>query len=297
MAATRGTPRPVEEPLVDLPAVEKEEQIDDWNLEFDFHVFAQHEARKISSPHVKARTDGERYILVECVESLTPVDMMNLGSGIHDATGHCVWMGAFLLMDALPLLGVYFHGKRVIELGCGTGIGGIALVCSENALPSMLTLTDADPNALELCGRNCEHNTLDPSQYSVVPLTWGEKLAAGLLKDGDPKFDTVLATDVLYDIGLLPPLFRTAVDCLGGTGTFVLSHVPRACYSSDHPPVNNLEDHIIERAREFGFHLTKLLRPSDLGEEPCRPRDALNADVSLNEMGQVGAAILIFDLR
>jgi predicted nicotinamide N-methyase len=161
----------------------------------------------------------------------------------------------------------------------------------------MLTLTDADPNALELCGRNCQHNTLDPSQYSVVPLTWGEKLPVGLLKDAERKFDTVLATDVLYDIGLLHPLFRTAVDCLGNKGTFVLSHVPRACYSSDHPPVNSLEDHIIERAREFGFYLTKLVRPSDLGEEPCRLHDALNADVSLKEMGQVGAAILIFDLR
>lgn len=98
-----------------------EEEIDDWKLEFDFHVFAQHEARKISSPHLKVSSDtddsnddDERYILVECVESLTPVDMMNLGAGIHDATGHCVWMGAFLLMDALPCLQSYFHEKRVV---------------------------------------------------------------------------------------------------------------------------------------------------------------------------------------
>jgi predicted nicotinamide N-methyase len=292
-----------------LTADEEEERIDDWNLEFDFHMFAQHETRKIYSANLRTADDASmssRYIQVECVEDLTPLDMMNLGSGIHDATGHCVWTGAFLFVDGLHALQEYFAGKRVVELGSGTGVGGIALLRSECAVPSYACMTDADPNALDLCRRNCQHNEL--LSYKVAQLTWGDKIPPELFEmedDSSPgTFDTVLATDVLYDIGLLPPLFQTAVDCLGGASgrrTFVLSHVPRACYSTEHPVVDNLETHIVERAKEFGFVLEKLLRPSDLSRQEDdndvkKQEDALNGSVTLEEMEQVGAAILVFSL-
>jgi predicted nicotinamide N-methyase len=291
---------------------EEEERIDDWKLDFDFHVFAQHEPRKIYSDNLRTADDdaslpySSRYIQVECVEDLTPLDMMNLGSGIHDATGNCAWMGGFLFLDGLHALQEYFAGKRVVELGSGTGVGGIGLLRSDCAVPSHVVLTDADPNALDLCRRNCQHNEL--LSYKVAKLTWGEALPPGLFEmenDSTPGyFDTVCATDVLYDIGFLSPLFQTAVDCLGrasGRRTFVLSHVPRACYSSEHPAVDNLESHIVERAKEFGFVLEKLLRPSDLSRQADdndvkKPEDALNGSVTLEEMEQAGAAILVFSL-
>ena len=259
---------------------EFEEQIDDWKLDFNFFVFSRHEQRLISSRNLR---DGK--MTVECVESLTPVDMVNLGSGIHDATGHCVWMGAFFLVDALPELASYIDKKRVLELGCGTGIGAIATLLSKTP-PSFVSLSDGDPDALNVCRRNCVHNQLEQTQYEVRELMWGEPLQ-------DMVFDVVLATDVLYDIGLLPPLFQTATE--SEARIFILSHVPRACYSTELPPVENLEDYIVMKAEEDGWKLQRCIRPGDFSEEE-RPKEALN-DVTLEEMAQVGAAIMIFELN
>jgi hypothetical protein len=47
---------------------------DDWNLPLDFHLFAQHEKQS-------------RNVEIECVEALTPLDMMHFSAGTHDATG------------------------------------------------------------------------------------------------------------------------------------------------------------------------------------------------------------------
>uniref|UniRef100_A0A7S1YS87 Methyltransferase type 11 domain-containing protein n=1 Tax=Ditylum brightwellii TaxID=49249 RepID=A0A7S1YS87_9STRA len=47
-------------------------------------------------------------------------------------------------------------------------------------------------------------------------------------------YDTVFATDVLYDLSSLSPLFTTASKMLRGGGYFVLSHVPRASVQDYH---------------------------------------------------------------
>ena len=288
---------------------EQEEQVDDWNLALDFHLFVQHEPRKIYSPSFRRIGDDDdddpqnTFMEVECVEALTPLDMMSLGAGTHDATGHCVWTGAFLLIESLQALAEYFDGKNVLELGCGTGIGGIALLRSRRAFPSHVVLTDADPEALELSRRNCKRNKLSSTCYTVAELTWGNAVDDMRRCHSPPStrgFDTVVATDVLYDVGLLPALFQTVVDCLSGSqngpGVFVLSHVPRACYSSENPPVSNLEEYIVARVKEFGLELKQILKPSDLSsKEEEKPDDALN-DLSLDEMEQLGAAILVFCL-
>lgn len=292
-----------------------EEIIDDWKLDLNFHLYAHHELRAIYSRNLRSNIDNHHNALggpeqsssmmwVECVESQTPLDMVNFGHGIHDATGNCVWSGAFLFIEALHLLEDYFRGRSVIELGSGTGVGGISLLCSSPLYhASHVTLTDADPNALEVCRRNCQHNHLSESSYSVHELIWGTPVpeaiwtARGRYKPDD-YFDTVFATDVLYDIGSLPALFQTAVECLGPSGgSFLLSHVPRACYSSLHPPVGNLEESIIEQARLYGFGLEKILRPLHLHHpegEMARPKEALNYAVSLEELDKMCAAILIF---
>lgn len=483
---------------------------DDWQLPLDFSLFAQHDRHRVylssssSSTNQNENHQTPPFFELACVESLTPLDMMTLSSGLYDTTGHCAWMGAYLLVACLgndhdmkeddddeddtnqndepatrqreaikdntntdhfhdatsricPLqapvllgqsfLRTLFYHRHIIELGCGTGIGGIAVLISSLLLEKQqqgqpqachrksnhnhndasshdetwLCFTDADPNALTLCDQNCQLNQLtkrqrtrilsrqrpqqrhqqqlsqetngqrpddlpDPAvkqdndscscpattedrggccSYDIEPLTW----TIGR-DDNDPPFppgcqgtfDTVLATDVLYDIGILPALFGTASRCLkqpqpqgGDLSTsssaqlishplyFVLSHVPRACFSTEHPPppppvasfgsmpstdlngdiVDNdtqssdsrrhhshlVEDLILERAQEFGFELYTIIRPSMIRNavEKHEPEnststslqrrreypDALNT-VSLLEMEQVGAAVLVF---
>jgi len=278
------------------PKRQREPVEDDWGLSMDFHLFAQHQAHP-----VYYHDDCNSSFQVLCVEALTPVDMVNLGSGIHDATGHCVWTGAFLLVACWSeLQPLYFADKRVVELGCGTGIGGLSLLMnhsdSSTKHASFVAFTDSDPEALALCQRNCDLNKLPNGKYCVLPLTWGEEPLPAAMNTKLP-FDTVLATDVLYDIGLLPPLFQTAASCLSDNqGIFVLAHVPRACYNSQNPPVDNLEQYIVERAKGFGFALERLVRPLDdccTDKTKSFPNDALNK-MSLQEMHEIGAAVFVF---
>jgi len=338
----------------DDPVIEE----DDWNLPMDFALFARHERHPVYFDYC-VRNARDHWFYIECVESLTPVDMMSLSDGTHDTTGHCVWMGAFLLIACLAAddetLRNIFSNKNVIELGCGTGIGGLAVLLNPSRTDSstreergshdhstggasFLLFTDADPDALRLCERNCDIN-FDKSDgcdsertirndYRIQALKWGQTpLPEGTFTDAQGQtldsFDVVLATDVLYDIGLLPALFSTAAACLKERGVFVLSHVPRACYNSDNPPaqlldpdnsrpftndndiaLTPLEAFIIRRATSFDFQLLTIIRPCHLQAKEhelvgsptasARFSDAINA-VTLEEMDQVGAAVFVFE--
>jgi hypothetical protein len=162
--------------------------------------------------------------------------------------------------------------------------------------------TDADLDVLALCQRNCERN-LRPctesdsvvdenfAEWRTVKLTWGQDpLPSEVVPSG---FDAVLATDVLYDIGLLPALLRTASTCLVRGGHFCLSHVPRACYNSKNPPVDDLEGYIVHQAERNGFELTATIRPRDCQQSTRIPSSALNY-VHMCDLDQVGAAIFVF---
>jgi hypothetical protein len=58
-----------------------------------------------------------------------------------------------------------------------------------------------------------------------MELTWGkDDHITGM-------FDIALATDVLYDVDLIEPLFKTVSKLIPSDGVFILSHIPRACYN------------------------------------------------------------------
>lgn len=264
---------------------------DDWGLSMDFHLFAQHEEHAIELP-------GEQVLKLLCVESLTPLDMMHLGSGIHDATGHCAWTASFLLVHAIESIQKNyqcFTGKRVLELGCGTGIGGLAVALSSRT--SHVELTDNDPQVLELCERNCALNASQvDGSVNVSALTWGDEHVHDF-------FDTVLATDVLYDLSLLVPLFQTAYKALSTRSShnnerfFVLSHVPRACYNTENPPVEDLDAFIIKKASTLGFSLKKAIQPCEIQKytKDSRNQQTLLSDaLSMQEMSDIGASIFVF---
>jgi Lysine methyltransferase len=307
-----------------------DEIVDDWNLPMEFHLFAKHETHvlHLNTPPGVTYDDSSDHddgatLQLECVESLTPLDMIGLSSGAHDATGHCVWTGAFFFLAILDsptssssndnspdnfsvssssILSAVFRSKSVIELGSGTGIGGIALCKSQSCRPKHVCFTDADPDVVALCQRNCERN-LRPcaesdhaadenvAKWRTVKLTWGQDPLPSEVVPSS--FDAVLATDVLYDIGMLPALVRTASACLVRGGKFCLSHVPRACYNSKNPPLDDLEGHIVDQAKRNGFELAATLRPRDCQQSTRIPAAALNY-VNMGDLDQLGAAIFVF---
>jgi predicted nicotinamide N-methyase len=86
-------------------------------------------------------------------------------------------------------------GKRVIELGCGLGAPSLA---AGRAGASVLAI-DAEPQAIELLGRNA---TLNGIELEAQPLDWSltDELAAR------GPFDLALAADVLYERQAVAPL-------------------------------------------------------------------------------------------
>lgn len=314
-----------------------EEKEEDWSefAKLD-GGFARSERRMVRI----GTAGGGTCLVLECQPSLSPLDMLDLGDGSNDATGHVVWMGAYLFLEALrcpgawtnPTLEEVFARKSALELGCGTGIAGLAALVSlsfasastsgasgastsgasgASTALSSLVLTDFDEGVLDLCRRNCEHN-LDSDQLgrcSIQKLSWGPSLqneaARGddVLQEchesiGSRSFDTVFATDVLYDISLLNPLLTTVSKKLRSSGYMILSHVPRASLCSERAVSSSaeLEEYITKEATMFGLRHTSTVRPDDILQHMSGYDPSPLNDVSLEDMSDAGAAILIFQI-
>ena len=348
-----------------------------WDLPSDFDLYSKYQIRKIFLPKKPRKLksletnnnfqknyngiqiDGVTlpYFNIECIEPNSPLDILNKSSSLaqFDATGHCVWTGAFLLISCMNEI-VHFIEEnitstelteeesdfgelnksqlRMIELGCGTGIGGLSIMMSsinssshpshhnsnlENAKCSITCcFTDEDPAVLKVCIRNCQLNGLtEGDSFSIEELRWGDEKNP-FIQQHNGYFDIVLATDVLYDIDLLPPLFETASmllrhrmcdeskdlersmnSCQSNGGIFILSHVPRACYNDNNPPeaIEDLEKYIIDQAKEkYGLELMTIIKPPT--ESVVGLKDEGGDDSSFfieNGVDSfIGAAILIF---
>ena len=310
---------------------------ENWNLPTDFDLFSTHEVRNIYYPqkeeheHEHEHDEDRSFFKIECIEPSSPLDIINRSQSLqqYDATGHCVWTGAFLLISCIQQVFDVIHhhqfhnddhqeenGITMIELGCGTGIGGLSITLAsidDNGTSTsttkerrkritQCTFTDYDPAVLNVCHRNCELNGfIENDSFITRELTWG-------CNDDNPKetFDLILATDVLYDIDLLPPLFNTASTLLSSSsntseeksGLFILSHVPRACYNDNNPPqaIENLEQYIIDQARDHhGFKLKQIIRPSHKQDTyTCLVGKEGEEGEDISSLSFIGSAILIF---
>ena len=283
---------------------------------------------------------------LDCIENLTPVDIMNLYNGIEDATGNKFWMGAKLFIEAFAVVrGDFpnnnliqnwkrklFNDKTILELGCGTGASGLSLIkIKEWALareitltedeisqsipkPKSMCLTDSDANAVDLCRRNYElnfiHNRIEEplegtskvshqdgmgDEVRIQKLPW-------VMNQGPDLYDTVIATDVVYDLSALQPLMVTASSHLKQNGYFVLSHIPRASVNGALVgKASILEDLICEMAQRVGLQVQSFFKgcehsPTEVGA--LRPLDICSSndlqDCTFTEMDEAGAALLLF---
>lgn len=141
-----------------------------------------------------------------------------------------------LLWDAAPktaeliLSREWPAGLRALELGCGTGLAGIAGLM----VGMQMTFSDLVPSAVQLAQHNAALN--------------GFLDAAGLVLDWcDPpgdRFDLLLASDVLYDKANHQPLLQTLGVMLTDNGTVWIGDAGRANSS-----------HFIQSARVAGWQV------------------------------------------
>jgi len=118
-----------------------------------------------------------------------------------------IWPAAPLLAGAV-LRSPILPGPRALELGCGSGLAGIAAL----AAGLDVTFSDYVPLAVELAKENAARN--------------GFPGAAGMILDWkqpkDEKFPLILGADVTYDRTLFPPLLDVvdAMLAVGGEAWF-----------------------------------------------------------------------------
>lgn len=138
-----------------------------------------------------------------------------------------VWPPASLLGQFI-LRSDRFAGRRVVELGCGIGLPGLAAA----AAGAEVTFSDYVPIAVELAVANARRNGFENARGLV--LDW--KLPPS------ESFDWVLGSDILYDHHNHLPLIHTLEQILAPAGIAWIGDAGRY-----HVP------QFIERAWQHGF--------------------------------------------
>ncbi|PYH42205.1 protein-lysine N-methyltransferase [Aspergillus saccharolyticus JOP 1030-1] len=169
-------------------------------------------------------------------------------------TGFRTWeaalhLGTYLATDSTAARSL-IQGKRVIELGAGTGF--LAMFCAQHLRPKFVVTTDRELALIEqiqdCAGRNGLYDT--PGKFTAGIWEWGTRLdlpgfndatAGGCSSDreeeGDPpagdakdeatglNFDVALGADLIYDVDLIPLLVATIGDLFTNYGLqqFVIS--------------------------------------------------------------------------
>lgn len=143
-----------------------------------------------------------------------------------------VWEASMALGGWLHERRKWIKGKRILELGSGLGLSGLAAADAG----AQVVQTDKIPLALRMARENFLHNGLPaPHQFCVDWLEWSH----------DETYDIVLGSDLVYEpsvIPLLVPIFRA--NCRAG-GRIVLSA------PSHRQPALSLVDRLFDDGWDF----------------------------------------------
>ncbi|GBG29721.1 Protein-lysine N-methyltransferase EEF2KMT [Hondaea fermentalgiana] len=132
--------------------------------------------------------------------------------------GHLPWEAGLMLAEWALQNPQKFHGKRILEVGAGTGVTGLTI--ANKLAPASVVLTDFGPDELDnltaSVQANSEHNPTGCAQ--VAPFDWynAERDVAELC--ATQPFDVLLAADCVYDPVLL--------DCFLEALEAVFAHSP-----------------------------------------------------------------------
>jgi predicted nicotinamide N-methyase len=145
--------------------------------------------------------DGDLVVNGSPILLSSPYDARPSSEAIDGDTGTAVWDAAILLAKFLEENADLVQGKRVLEMGCGLGLCGIA--CTRLG-SQHVTFTDME-YILPTTRMNIFHNHIE-SVSSVTSLDWFLPKEA---KIDWKSVDVVIATDVVWLDNLIDPLINT----------------------------------------------------------------------------------------
>lgn len=128
-------------------------------------------------------------------------------------TGLRTWEAALHMGQYLCQNKDLLSGKRILELGAGTGY--LSILCAKYLAASHVIASDGSDDVINNLPENLFLNSLEDTN-SVVPmdLKWGHMLA-GTEEDkwnGGRPVDVVIGADITYDKSVIPALIATIVD-------------------------------------------------------------------------------------
>ncbi|KAL5557286.1 hypothetical protein UlMin_039522 [Ulmus minor] len=114
---------------------------------------------------------------------------------------------------------------KILELGSGTGLVGIAAAATLGASVTATDLPHVIPNLQFNVDENAAVLKSNGGEVIAAPLRWGEAEDVEVI---GREFDLILASDVVYHDHLYEPLYKTLCLLLKGkTTSFVMAHLKR----------------------------------------------------------------------
>jgi len=110
-------------------------------------------------------------------------------------TGGVLWEAAIVLADYISRRRDYFSwpGKRVLELGCGTGLVAIALA----AEGAQVWATDGNPKVVQCAGQNVQGVGDLPGHINLEVFDWNSNDDLRRIQAAGP-WDVILGSDLVY---------------------------------------------------------------------------------------------------
>ncbi|KAI7786398.1 hypothetical protein LA080_003639 [Diaporthe eres] len=134
-------------------------------------------------------------------------------------TGLRTWEAALHLGQYLSINGHHVAGKRVLELGAGTGY--LSILCAKMLAAAHVTASDGSEEVVEkladnfaLNGLEWDYNVSGSARLSPKLLKWGHALVGTEEPEwnGGRKIDLVIGADVTYDQKVIPFLVSTLTE-------------------------------------------------------------------------------------
>jgi predicted nicotinamide N-methyase len=124
--------------------------------------------------------------------------------------GVALWPAAIALAHDVAARANDFRGRRVLELGAGTGLPGIVAA----SLGGQVVQSDRHELALSMCRRNGERNNVQTIEYRLADwTTWSDT----------GRYEWIFGSDILYGEAMHPYLRQIFESNLAPTGRILLA--------------------------------------------------------------------------